>query len=106
MRPPAAASEMLGVSVPGLQLDGVDDTPPAKDVISGGARHRTASAYLSLEPSETAVLHAASRIFAGYVAAGVVNEGNEKDVSDRAVRLATRMAIVIERYIQSDTEDW
>lgn len=105
MRPPADA-DMLGVSVPGLKLDNIDDTTPAKDVISGGARHRTASAYLSLEPSETAVLHAASRIFAGYVAAGAVNEGNEKDFSDRAVRLAARMAIVIERYIQSDNEDW
>lgn len=97
---------MLGVTVPGLKLDGVDETPMAKDVVSGGAQHRRASAYLALEPSETAVLHAASRILAGYIASGAVNEGNEKELSDRAVRLATRMAIVIERYIQSDNEDW
>jgi hypothetical protein len=79
----------------------LDDEPAIEKPRQGGA-----AAYLSLEPSETAVLHAASRIFASFVARGEVTAANEHDVSDRAVRLATRMALVIEKYIQSDSEDW
>lgn len=66
---------------------------------------RAASAYLALQPSETAVLHAASRIFAGFIATGAVTAENERELSDRAVRLATRMALVIEKYVQSDSEE-
>ena len=65
-----------------------------------------AAAYLSLAPSETAVLHAASRILAGYIAAGGVTAETEDDLADRAVRQAARMALVIEKYVQSDGEDW
>lgn len=92
---------MLSVDVPGLAID--------TDVHAAAApapRKRGAAAYLSLEPSETAVLHAASRILAGYITSGAVTEANAEDMSDRAVRLATRMALVIEKYIQSDNEDW
>jgi hypothetical protein len=94
----------LSVAVPGLELD--VSSSAAAPALSAESRRRQASAYLALQPSETAVLHAASRIFAGYVAAGQVTEENEKDFSDRAVRLATRMALVIEKYVQSDDEDW
>jgi hypothetical protein len=96
----SSGTDMLSVDAPGLAFDGTDATatpaPPK----------RSAAAYLSLEPSETAVLHAASRIFAGYLASGVVTEANEEELSDRSVRLATRMALVIEKYVQSDGEDW
>lgn len=94
---------MLSVTAPGLRLDDLQTSAPAAVVES---RHRQASAYLALQPSETAVLHAASRIFAGFAANGAVTEANEKELSDRAVRLATRMALVIEKYVQSDDEDW
>ena len=94
---------MLTVTAPGLQLDDLEAAAPAVAVES---RHRQASAYLALQPSETAVLHAASRILAGFAAHGDVTEANEKELSDRAVRLATRMALVIEKYVQSDDEDW
>ncbi|HUS28796.1 MAG TPA: hypothetical protein VMZ53_09805 [Kofleriaceae bacterium] len=103
MKPLGKADEMLTVAAPGLQLDGVEDAKPA---LVTDKRHRAASAYLALQPSETAVLHAASRIFAGFVANGEVTDANEKELSDRAVRLATRMALVIEKYVQSDDEDW
>lgn len=97
---------MLSVAVPGLQLDGVADAGKQAPGLLGEQRHRQASAYLALQPSETAVLHAASRIFAGFAANGQVTDANEKELSDRAVRLATRMALVIEKYVQSDDEDW
>ena len=93
---------MLSVSAPGLQLDGVAEASK----LAVEPTRTKAAAYLALQPSETAVLHAASRIFAGFIVNGEVNEGNEKELSDRAVRLATRMAIVIEKYVQSDDEDW
>lgn len=91
--------------MPGLQLDDLK-TSASTPAVAVEPRHRQASAYLALQPSETAVLHAASRIFAGFVAHGDVTEANEKELSDRAIRLATRMALVIEKYVQSDDEDW
>ena len=104
MKAPAKADEMLSVAAPGLHLDGIGDATNADVIVD--RRHRASAAYLQLQPSETAVLHAASRIFAGFVANGQVTEANEKDLSDRAVKLATRMALVIEKYVQSDDEDW
>lgn len=98
---------MLGVSVPGLALDGeaTVETPPRAAAVKPMQRAQ-AAAYLVLQPSETAVLHAASRVLAGMIAAGEVNADNENDQADRAVKIATRMALVIEKYIQSDNEDW
>ncbi len=85
----------------------LDPGPSAQVETSGsGGGRRQASAYLALEPSETAVLHTASRIFSAFVASGVVNDANQHELSDRSVKLATRMALVIEKYIQSDGEDW
>ncbi len=46
------------------------------------------------------MLHAASRVLAGFIANGEVSADNENDQADRAVRIATRMALVIEKYIQ------
>jgi len=92
----------LGVSAPGLEL--IVEHEPAREIEQ--TRKRTAAAYLSLQPSETAVLQAASNLLAGFIASGAVTEANENELSDRAVRLATRMALVIEKYVQSDSEDW
>ena len=106
----ASTADMLSVSVPGLALDGepAPDTPPrpALNTPVAPQSRQQAAAYLVLQPSETAVLHAASRIMAGFIATGAVTEDNELEQSDRAVRLATRMALVIEKYVQSDNEDW
>ena len=96
---------MSSVAAPGLELDlGPSATQQAPGLEP--ARNRQASAYLNLQPSEEAVLHAASRIFAGFIAAGTVTPENQNELSDRSVKLATRMALVIEKYIQSDNEDW
>jgi hypothetical protein len=105
---PQPASQHLTVAAPGLDLDvGPSASAHAHvEPTGGGGTRRQASAYLSLEPSETAVLHAASRIFAAFVTTGVVTDANQHELSDRSVKLATRMALVIEKYIQSDDEDW
>jgi hypothetical protein len=107
---PAAVSptteDRQGVSIGALpQLESMDTTPKAPGLESQ-RRHRPAAAYLQLAESEMAVLHAASRIFAAFVASGAVTEENQHALSDRSVQLATRMAVVVEKYIQSDNEDW
>ena len=104
-QPVAALAEMGSVSVPGLEIGGAQAVAAAPG-LEPNVRHRAASAYLSLQPSEEAVLHAASRIFAAFVGAGVVTDANQHELSDRSVKLATRMALVIEKYVQSDNEDW
>jgi hypothetical protein len=71
-----------------------------------GLRGKDAVAYLSLQPSETAVLHAASRVFAAYVATGRVTDDNEPEMVNRAVRAALRLALVTEKLVQSDDEEW
>ena len=103
-RTPPPATEMLSVAVPGLAIEGLETSAKQPELVE--RTKRVASAYLSLQPSEEAVLHAASRIFAGFVASGIVTDDNQNELSDRSVKLATRMALVIEKYIQSDNEDW
>lgn len=103
--PPPTSADKLTVSAPGLSFTDAEPAASAP-MLEQPARHRKASAYLSLQPSEQAVLAAASRIFAGFVANGAVTEDNQNELSDRSVRLATRMALVIEKYVQSDDEDW
>ena len=100
---------MLSVEVPGLDLDHgphPNIPPRAAETPENAQSRQGAAAYLVLQPSETAVLHAASRLMAGFIANGQVDAENELEQSDRAVRLATRMALVIEKYVQSDNEDW
>lgn len=101
MRRPAA-TDMSSVSVPGLDLGG--DAQAAVEPALG--RERQAAVYLQLQPSEQAVLHAASRILASFIASGTLTKDNERELCDRSVHLAARMAIVVERYVQSDDEDW
>jgi hypothetical protein len=63
-------------------------------------------ASLKLEASETAVLHAASRIFAAYVAAGKVTPENAREVCEHSVRTAIEMAGKVDDYVFSDGESW
>jgi len=60
--------------------------------------------YLRLHPSETAVLHAASRIFAAYMANNVANDVNEDEMMQKAILRAIKMAKLTDKLIQSDTE--
>ncbi|MCB9562398.1 MAG: zinc ribbon domain-containing protein [Kofleriaceae bacterium] len=105
-------SDMPTVTAPLVLTDVVetgDVTVPARDddtTRAARARDAGAAAYLALQPSEQAVLHAASRIYAAWIAAGKVTDANADEVADRAVRAATRMALVVDRYVQADDEDW
>ena len=104
--------DMPTVTAPLVLTDVVetgDVTVPARDddtTRAARARDAGAAAYLALQPSEQAVLHAASRIYAAWIAAGKVTDANADEVADRAVRAATRMALVVDRYVQADDEDW
>ena len=62
-------------------------------------------AHLQLQPSETAVLHAASRIFAALVPT-CTDEADVEERMQRSIRLAIRMAHLTDRILQSDTEEW
>jgi len=70
------------------------------------ARNKGAESFLALQASETAVLHAASRIYAAYVAAGKVPDGGEAEMIEKSVRAATKMAVMTDRLVQSDDEEW
>ena len=82
----------------------VSPTPQPTITRSGGERQ--ASAYLKLEPSEQAVFHAASRLFAAYIASGQLNDSNEGELMKLAVTRSIQLALLTERSVQSDGEDW
>ena len=60
--------------------------------------------HLRLQPSEGIVVHAASRIYAAYIAAGRVPEGEESHWIRRSISEATQLAIETDDVIQSDDE--
>jgi hypothetical protein len=60
--------------------------------------------YLKMQPSEQAVLHAASRIFAAFIASGQVHAGNEKAWMDKSLDLAVKLARKTDRSVLSDGE--
>lgn len=72
---------------------------------SRGARGTVPEVYLALQKSEAAVLHAASRIFSAYVAAGQVDDRNEAEMLAKSVRNAIRMAVYTDKLVQSDEEE-
>lgn len=67
---------------------------------------KAATAYLKLEPSEQAVFHSASRLFAAYIASGQLNDTNEGELMKLAVTRSIQLALLTERSVQSDGEDW
>ena len=73
---------------------------------SAPARGAAPEAFLQLHPSEQAVVHAASRIFAAHVAAGRVSDDNQAEIEERSVRAAIRIAVLTDRLVQSDDEEW
>lgn len=80
------------------------EVPP--EITRDGNARQAASAYLKLQPSEQAVLAAASRVFAALITTNQVTEANEPEMVNRAVRAAVRLAMITERVVQSDDEDW
>ncbi len=65
---------------------------------------REAISALSLQGSETEVMHAASRIFAALIAAGRLTETNQDEMVEFAVRAAVDLARQTDVAIQSEGE--
>jgi hypothetical protein len=63
-----------------------------------------AKAYLRLQPSEVAVLHSASTIYAAYIQNGQVSEENTDEYLQRSLREALRLALTAERAIIAEGE--
>ena len=61
-------------------------------------------AALTLEPSETAVLEAASRIFSALIVAGRLGEENQGELVEFSIRAAVALAREADRAIESDHE--
>ncbi len=61
-------------------------------------------AVVGLQQSEAAVLAAASRLFAAHIGAGRVTDDSEASVMEHCIRSAIRMALRVDRLLQSDDE--
>ena len=59
---------------------------------------------VGLQQSEAAVLAAASRLFAAHIAAGRVTDDSEASVMEHCIQSAIRMALRVDRLLQSDDE--
>jgi hypothetical protein len=103
-----ACGGRLGTAQPPVQPVELGEAPAGAMLVERKKRARagTAEVHLSLQPSETAVLHAASRIFAAWVAQGNVSDANQPEMEERSVRAALRLAVITDRLMQSDDEDW
>lgn len=60
--------------------------------------------FLELQPSETAVVHAASRIYAAYVMRGMVSQGAEQQWIQKSIQEAIQLAYWTDQAVQSDGE--
>ena len=80
--------------------------PPGETSRPGNARGVAPEAYLSLQRSEEAVVHAASRIYAAYIASGQVTDDIIDDMVARSVRTAIKMTTLADKLVQSDDEEW
>ncbi len=59
---------------------------------------------VSLQTSECAVFQVAGNIYAAYLSAGKVPEGDEKKWMERALREAVELAQMSDARVQSDAE--
>lgn len=63
-----------------------------------------AKSFITLKPSEQAILGAAATIYAGYISAGRVPEGDEKDWLRRSLSEALGLAKLTDDSVQADGE--
>jgi len=61
---------------------------------------------MSLQPSESVVVRCAANIYAAYITAGRVPEGQEEQWMGRSIREAIWIARTADDAIQSDNETW
>ena len=60
--------------------------------------------YVTLKPTEQSILAAAATLYAGYVSAGRVPEGAEKDWLRRSVKEAVSLAQLTDATVMADGE--
>lgn len=60
--------------------------------------------YVTLKPSEQTIVTAAATIYAGYVTAGKVPDGKEKDWLRRALKEAIALAQLTDEAVLADGE--
>ena len=63
-----------------------------------------AKIHLRLQKSESVVVHVAGQIYAAYIAAGRVDEGQEDQWMQRSIREAIKIAAATDDAIISDDE--
>ncbi len=92
----------------GMRIGSADPTQTAMPTTpkTQGGGGPAPEVFLGLQQSETAVLHSASRIYAAYLASNQVTEANESALMSKSVRTAIQLAVIAEKLIQSDDEEW
>jgi len=60
--------------------------------------------YLTLQPSELAITQSAAQIYAAYIAAGKVADGEEEAWMERSVSEAVRIAEAVDRSVIAENE--
>lgn len=60
--------------------------------------------YIRLQTNETKVYHAASRIYASYVASNQINENNDDNLMKKAIEKAIKLAEMTDSMVLSDDE--
>ncbi len=63
-----------------------------------------ANPYISLQPSEAVLVQAAATIYAGYLTAGRVDEGDENEWLKRSIQDAARIARITDDNVDADKE--
>lgn len=59
---------------------------------------------ITLQPSEQTIVMAAATIYTAYLSAGRVEDGQEAEWMDRAIKAAIRIAKVTDESIQADKD--
>ena len=65
---------------------------------------RQTAVYLELQPSEAAIVHAASRILAALIASGRLTEGNAAELVRFSARTAIALGVEVDGMLDSDDE--
>ncbi|MCP4173861.1 MAG: hypothetical protein GY758_24160 [Fuerstiella sp.] len=60
--------------------------------------------YVTLKSSEQSILGAAATLYAGYLTAGRVPEGTEKEWLRRSLKEAIALATLTDEYVMADGE--
>jgi len=60
--------------------------------------------YISLQPSEVALLQAAAQILSAHIIAGNCTSENEEEYAKNAIKRAIKMAKITDENVQADKE--